>query len=429
MTVSPKSPVFILGVLFFIFGFITWLNGTLIPYFKIACELSNFQSLLVAFAFYISYFVMALPSSFILERTGFKKGMALGLLVMAVGALLFVPAAMTRTYGMFLTGLFVIGTGLSLLQTASNPYITIIGPIESAARRISLMGICNKVAGVMAPLVLGAIILGDADELERKMALLDDADRVKMLDELASRVIPPYLVMAASLGALAWMIRWSSLPEIEWAEEKSQPYVFQEDKTSVWQFPALILGVVALFFYVGVEVMAGDTIGNFGLAQGIALAEAKHFTSYTLASMVVGYLFGIITIPKYISQAGALALSAITGVLFSVLAILSSGYAAVLFIALLGLSNALMWPAIWPLAIDGLGKFTKTGSALLIMAIAGGAVMPLLYGRLADMPAVGVQQAYWIMVPSYLFILFYSVRGHKIKSWREFSLFSCRHRS
>jgi glucose/galactose transporter len=416
-TIATSFSVFILGLLFFIFGFVTWLNGTLIPYFKIACELNNFQSLLVAFAFYISYFVMALPSAFILEKTGFKKGMSVGLLVMAAGALLFVPAAMMRAYALFLTGLFIIGTGLSVLQTASNPYITVIGPIESAARRISIMGICNKVAGVLAPLILGAIILSDADELENKLSLMNEAGKTAILNELASRVIAPYIVMSVVLVGLALMIRFSPLPEIDLIEENNADAGLSAGKTGVWAFPSLVLGVVALFLYVGVEVIAGDTIGNFGLSQGIPLSEAKHFTSYTLASMVVGYTLGIVAIPKYISQAGALAIAAITGIIFNILAILTTGYIAVLCIALLGLANAIMWPAIWPLAIDGLGKYTKTGSALLIMAIAGGALMPLLYGRLADMPAIGTQQAYWIMFPAYLFILFYSVKGHKIRQW------------
>ena len=413
---SSIVPLLILGALFFIFGFVTWLNGTLIPYLKIACELNTFQALFVAFAFYIAYFFTALPSSWILQKTGFKKGMMLGLLVMAAGALLFIPAAMSRTYGLFLTGLFVIGTGLSILQTASNPYITIVGPIESAARRISIMGICNKIAGVMAPIILGAVILADADTLVNELQVLDAAQKVERLNELASRVILPYSLMAAVLVGLAFMIRFSPLPEIE-KEQDDIEYKPTGKKTSVLEFPNLVLGVIALFLYVGVEVLAGDTIGTFGQSQGIPLSESKNFTAYTLTAMVVGYIIGIFSIPKIISQSTALAASAVVGILFSIAAIFAQGYAAVLFIALLGLANALVWPAIWPLAIDGLGKFTKTGSALLIMAIAGGALLPLLYGRLADLEFIGHQQAYWIMIPCYLFILFYSLKGYKISSW------------
>ncbi len=414
MTINRSNYTYqitIIGILFFLFGFVTWLNGVLIPYLRIACELSNFESYFVAFAFYISYFVMALPSSWVLQRTGFKNGMAVGLLVMAVGALLFIPAALTRTYGLFLTGLFVLGSGLAVLQTASNPYITILGPAESAARRISIMGICNKVAGVLSPIILGAIVLKDADKLVIDLSSMDVITKAATLDELAMRVIVPYIIIAIALVALAALVRLAKLPEIEAEEEITDNAAA---KTSIWQFPQLILGVVALFLYVGVEVMAGDTIISYGQWQGIELATAKTFTSYTLVAMVVGYILGILCIPKYISQERALAVSAAVGVVFSILAILTSGFVSVLFIALLGLANALMWPAIWPLAIQGLGKFTKTGSSLLIMAIAGGAILPLIYGQLADV--WNANQAYWLLVPCYAFILYYALLGHKVKS-------------
>ncbi|MDQ3051057.1 MAG: sugar MFS transporter [Bacteroidota bacterium] len=410
-------PIAILGALFFIFGFVTWLNGTLIPYLKIACELNNFEALLVAFAFYISYFVMALPSSWVLKKTGFRKGMMYGLLVMALGALIFIPAALSRTYGFFLAGLFVIGTGLSILQTASNPYVTIVGPIESAARRISIMGICNKVAGVLAPIILGMVVLADADTLTAELQSMDAAARSLKLDELATRVIMPYSVMAAVLVGLSMMIYFSPLPEIDTESESESLNTDRSSKSSVVAYPNLVLGVIALFLYVGAEVIAGDTIGNYGQSQGIPLSEAKYFTSYTLTAMVIGYILGIFAIPKYISQSKALALSAITGIIFSLVAINTTGYTSVLFIALLGLANALMWPAIWPLAIDGLGRFIKTGSALLIMAIAGGALLPLIYGYFADMPSVGNQNAYWVLVPCYCFILFYSWKGWQIRNW------------
>lgn len=414
---SGIPPIFILGALFFIFGFVTWLNGTLIPYLKIACELNNFESLLVAFAFYISYFVMALPSSYVLKKTGFRKGMMLGLIVMAIGALIFIPAALTRTYALFLLGLFIIGTGLSVLQTAVNPYVTIVGPIESAAKRISIMGICNKIAGVIAPIALGAVILSDADQLVASLADMAPEVKNELLNGLARRVILPYSLMAAVLAGLSMMIYFSPLPEIDPENETDEAADNHSQHKTVLSFPNLVLGVIALFLYVGAEVIAGDTIGNFGISQGIAIADAKFFTSYTLIAMVIGYIIGIVAIPKYISQNTALAGSAFIGIIFSVLAIQTTGYTAVLFIALLGLANALMWPAIWPLAINGLGKFTRTGAALLIMAIAGGALLPLGYGYLADLESIGIQNAYWILVPCYLFILFYSRSGYRMKSW------------
>ena len=421
-------PIIVLGILFFIFGFVTWLNGTLIPYLKIACELNNFQSYLVAFAFYISYFVMALPSSWVLQKTGFKKGMMIGLFVMALGALLFIPAASSRTYYLFLLGLFIIGSGLALLQTASNPYITILGPIESAAKRISIMGICNKIAGTLAPIIMGAIILKDADKFKDELGAMDALQKaVKLdelaqrvialqkavkLDELAQRVITPYSIMALVLVVLGCMVYFSGIPEIEKEEEVSQAV---NNKKSVWQHPNLVLGVMALFLYVGAEVIAGDTIGNYGQYQGIELSIAKNFTSLTLIAMIIGYIIGIFAIPKYIKQHTALALSGVLGIVFSLLIIVLSGYPSVLFIALLGLANSLMWPAIWPLAMDGLGKFTKIGSALLIMGIAGGALLPLLYGRLADV--LDPQKAYFILIPCYLFILYYATMGHKKRDW------------
>lgn len=405
----------IIGILFFIFGFVTWLNGILIPYLKIACELTNFQSLFVAFAFYISYTVMALPSSWVLKKTGFKNGMSVGLFVMAIGTLIFLPAAQTRIYSIFLIGLFVQGTGLAILQTASNPYITIIGPRESAAKRISIMGICNKVAGALAPLILAYFILSDGDTFVESLASLDPTAKTLALDGLAERVIFPYMAMTAVLALLGLMIRFANLPEIE--EEKDE---IQENaasgKTSILQFPNLVLGVIALFLYVGVEVIAGDTIIRYGISLGIPISTAKLFTSFTLASMILGYILGIFLIPKVISQQKALQISAVLGVLFSLGAIFSAPIPSVTYVALLGLANALVWPAIWPLAIHGLGKFIKTGSAMLIMAIAGGAILPLGWGKLADI--YSSQSAYWIMVPCYLFIFMYASIWHKMYSWK-----------
>ena len=408
-------PIIILGILFFIFGFVTWLNGSLIPYLKIACELTVAQALLVTSAFYISYFVMALPMARVLKATGFKSGMMVGLLVMAAGALLFIPAAMSRTYWVFLLGLFVIGTGLTLLQTASNPYITIVGPIESAAQRISIMGICNKLAGMAAPIILGAVILHDADTLEASLAAMTGPDRLEALDDLALRVINPYAIMAGALVILALFVRFSPLPDN--VSEDEATHASGVDRGSVLSYPQLVLGAVALFFYVGAEVIAGDAIGLYGQSQGIPLSETKNFTSWTLGAMLVGYVIGILTIPKYITQSRALMVSAVAGIALAGAAMVTSGYTSVLFIALLGLANALMWPAIWPLAIEGLGKYTKTGSALLIMGIVGGAVLTPMFGALSDSPAVGSRMALLIFMPCYLFIGWYAVKGHKLRSW------------
>jgi len=405
----------IIGLLFFIFGFVTWLNGILIPYLQIACELTNFQALFVAFAFYISYTVMALPSSWILKKTGFKNGMMVGLLVMAIGTIMFIPAAQTRIYGLFLLGLFIMGAGLALLQTASNPYITIIGPRESAAKRISIMGISNKVAGALAPLILAYFILHDGDAFVENLKTLEESAKAIALNDLAARVIMPYLIMTAILVLLGVMIRFAPLPEIE--EEQDESTTDESTtKTNIFQFPNLILGVAALFFYVGAEVIAGDTIIRYGISLGIPIDTAKVFTSLTLVSMIAGYIMGIILIPKYLSQEKALTISAVLGIVFSLAAIYSPPLVSVTFVALLGFANALVWPAIWPLALHGLGRFIKTGSAMLIMAIAGGAILPLVWGKIAD--NYTSQAAYWVMIPLYIFIFFYSTKWYKLTSWK-----------
>ena len=403
----------IIGVLFFIFGFVTWLNSVLIPYLRIACELNNFESYLVAFAFYISYLVMAIPSSKVLKATGFKNGMSLGLVVMAVGTILFIPAAITRTYILFLLGLFVQGTGLAVLQTAANPYITILGPMESAAKRISIMGICNKVAGAIAPIVLGAIALKNADELVSSLKTMNIAEKTAELDALSERVIIPYIIMTVVLIGLAVLIYFSALPEVEADSEDEELAAANKDKTSILQFPHLLLGTLAMFLYVGVEVIAGDTVISYGMSLGIETATAKFFTTFTLIAMIVGYLVGIVAIPKYITQEKALKFSGILGVILGAAALLTHGYVSVLCISLLGLANALVFPAIWPLALAGLGRFTKIGSSFLIMALAGGAVIPLLYGLLAD--ELNSHYAYLIVIPCYLYIWFFAISGHKIK--------------
>ncbi|MGF1925912.1 MAG: MFS transporter, partial [Bacteroidia bacterium] len=263
-TLSPKQTLismFILGGLFFIFGFITWINAILIPYFKIACELTNFQSYLVAFAFYISYFVMSLPSSYLLKKVGFKKGIMCGLWVMAVGVLIFIPAALGRTYEVFLFGLFTIGSGLAILQTAANPYITILGPSEKAAKRISFMGICNKGAGILAPLIFASVIFKVADnEMLKQLPMMSEVERGVALDELIRRVILPYSILGTVLIALGVFIRFSPLPEIDTEQEGDELTTLNADKKNLFDFPYLILGVLAIFFHVGTQVIAIDTI-------------------------------------------------------------------------------------------------------------------------------------------------------------------------
>ena len=402
--------IVIIGAFFFIFGFITWINGTLIPYLKIACELEEWQAYLVTFAFYISYTVMAIPSSGLLQKTGMIKGMSVGLGVMATGCIIFIPAALTRSYGLFLTGLFFTGGGMTLLQTAVNPYITLLGPEKSAARRISIMGVCNKVAGILAPLIMGSIILKNSGGLIDELAKMNEAAKNARLDELSHAVIMPYIFLAAILFSLAILIRYAHLPEIK---SEAKPVASLElsglDPAIKKQF---ILGFTAIFFAVGAEVLSGDTMGNYGLYNGLSLDLAKSLTSYTLAAMMIGYLTGIWVIPKYISQQKAFYISSWLGIIITVLIIVLPGIASLACVALLGLANAMLWPAIWPQALKGLTtKMTARGSAILIMGIAGGALMPLCYSWLAQY--INNQNAYTILIPAYFFQLYYSSKGKK----------------
>ena len=407
------GPMLIIGLLFFIFGFVTWLNGPLITFVKLAFQVEDAYAFLVPFAFYISYLVFSLPASMILRRTGMKKGMALGLFVMAVGAVLFGQFVSLRVFAGALTGLFVIGAGLSLLQTASNPYISILGPIDSAAQRIAFMGICNKVAGVLAPFVFGALVLSGIGSFGEQVAAAPTAEaREALLNAFAGKVHTPYMVMAALLVVLAIWIARSSLPEIT-PEGANSERAIGHGHGSIFSFPHLWLGVLCLFLYVGVEVMAGDAIGTYGAGFHLPLDRTKIFTAFTLSGMLAGYLVGLVLIPRYISQQRYLAVSAVLGVLFSIGAYLTNGYVSVGFVAALGFANAMMWPAIFPLAIKGLGDLTERGSALLIMAIAGGAVVPQLFVHLKQ--HIDFQLAFTVlMVPCYLYILYFGLAGHRV---------------
>ncbi|GAB3543339.1 sugar MFS transporter [Spirosoma fluminis] len=423
---NVTGSIVIIGIMFFVFGFVTWINSILIPYFKIACELTHFQSYLVAFAFYISYLVMSMPASGLLKKVGFKRGMMIGFFIMSFGALLFVPAAFTRTYALFLTGLFTLGTGLAVLQTASNPYVTILGPIERAAQRISIMGICNKTAGIIAPLLFAAVILRASDaELFKQLPLMTPADRNVALDELIRRVIVPYACVSVVLFGLGLFIRFSALPEIDTEHESEGISAANSDKTSVLQFPHLVLGALAIFFHVGSQVIAIDTVIGYATSMGVSLIDAKGFPSYILFATICGYIVGIVTIPRFIRQVNALRICTLLGVLFSVGILSAPGNLTLFghsmsvsfwFLVSLGLPNSLVWAGIWPLALAGLGRFTKSGSSLMIMGLCGNAIMPLVYGYFAD--RFSLQQAYWILLPCYLYLLFYAAYGHKIRRWQ-----------
>lgn len=400
----------IIGLLYFVFGFVTWLNSLLIPFLKTACQLPDSQAYWVTFAFYISYFVMSIPSSAILKRTGFARGMSLGLIVMAIGSILFLPAASSRNYLLFLVGLFIQGTGLALLQTAVNPYVTILGPIESAAKRMSIMGLFNKCAGMIGILLISSVLFSGMDALSAKIQTLSGAELEAELAVLASRIQMPYIIITVLLCLLALMIALARLPEVKNEDENSAT----KQERSIFKIPYLWLGVLTLFLYVGVEVIAIDTLGLYAVSQGISEDIAPKLGTFSLIALTIGYIIGIILVPKHISQSQALAVSAILGFVFAIGALISSGTTSIVFIILLSFAHAMMWPGIWPLAIDKLGSHTALGSAFLIMAIAGGAVLPLCYGQLVDCLDGNRHLPYIITLPCYAMILYYSVWGHKI---------------
>ena len=418
---SSVVPMAIVATLFFILGFATWLNGSLMPYLKQILDLTPIEASLILFSFYIAVTFTAIPSAAVIRKVGYKNGMALGMATMMVAGLLFIPAAKTQIFPLFLFAQLVMGTGQTLLQTAVNPYVVRLGPEESAAARISIMGILNKSAGVIAPMVFTALILSNFTDLVGKTLTAEE------IDQMANGLVFPYLGMALFIGMLALAVKKSPLPELDSEEEQ------QGEKGQVSEalsHPNLRFGVIAIFVYVAVEVIAGDTIGTYALSLGIE--NYSVMTSYTMVCMVVGYILGIALIPRFVSQAKALAVSAILGIVLSAGVLISNAESYVIasallvpfgganlpdplmLIALLGLANAICWPAIFPLALSGLGKLTSTGSALLVMGIAGGAFGPLFWG-IASGTSFGQQGAYAVMLPCYIFILFYAVKGHKMR--------------
>lgn len=407
---KKSSPLLIIGLLFFIFGFITWLNSVLVPFLKTACELTNFQSYFVTFAFYIAYFLLAPFASGIIGRLGYKRSMSVGLWVMSAGALVFLPAAVMRSYPLFLIGLFMLGGGLTLLQTAANPYAAVLGSPESAARRISIMGVCNKTAGMLAPLLLSSFTIKKAELIQRQIVEAGDQPllHAQLLDELARQCIVPYIFIAVSLFLLAVWIRHSALPEI--VEERT----VASGKFSLRRYPALCGGIAAIFFYVGAEVISIDTLINYAFSLSYGSDQARWFPVLSMLMLLVGYFVGIWGIPKYFSQRQALLASCAAGILLSGAALWAPGIVSLFLLAALGLANAMIWPSVWGLAVRGLGQHLPVGSSLLIMAIVGGAVLPLVYGFAAD--RIGLQAAYFILPVCYGLIGLYAWFSREEKS-------------
>ena len=408
------------GCLFFVFGLVSWVNSILVPYFKVACDLqSGVQTYLVTFAFYIAYLVMTVPASFLLKKVGYKKGAKIGLWIMSAGALLFWPAALTRTYGMFLAALFVIGTSLAILQSVANPFVTIIGPIESAAKRISIMGICNKFAGIIAPLLFAAAVIRPEDKeimAAVESGVLTGPAKEAALDQMIQGVIAPYVILAAFLFIFGYLFYKSPIKDIN-PDTDNKSVEGTQDRKSVWAYPYLVLGVVALFCHLGSQQISIATIIQYAQSMGLSLDAAKVFPSYTLACILCGYLIGVVTIPKFISQQKALVVCTVTGLILSILVLLLPVKTSIWCVVLLGIPNSLIYAGIWPLAIRGLGKWTTLGSSLLVMALCGNAIVSLLYGLMTDY--MSLQMSYWLLIPCFAYMIYYAVWGYKIEYWNK----------
>jgi len=423
MSKSYIFPLAVIATLFFVFGFIIWLNGILVPYFQICLELNNFQASLVIFAAYIAYFIMALPSAWILKHTGYKKGMALGLLVMSIGTILFIPAAYMRTYSLFLTGLFITGTGLTLLQAAANPYVAIIGPIESTAQRVGFLGLANKIAGIFSITVLGSIFLFDADSIISSVSAAEMVEKSQILDNYALKIINPYIIITSVLLVMSFVIYFSRLPEVSEDNKDEQGNSLEtKPRKNVFQYPHLILGVITMFFAASCEIIPIDGIIIYSRALGISVEEARHFPTFTLGAMLLGYLASTILIPKYVSQHRALQFSSFWGISLAIGSYMLEGRASIYCMILMGFGTALIWGTIWGLTLRALGKFTKIGSAMLLMGIIGGAILPVVFGKLIDSNQAHPQNAILILIPFYLIMLVFSSWGYRLDDWKQFTL-------
>jgi fucose permease len=427
----------ILALLFFIFGLVSWVNTILIPYFQLTLQLSNFQSYLVTFAFYIAYLVMAIPSSFLLNKVGYKRGMMFGLWCMALGALLFVPAAYWRIYQLFLLGLFLLGVGLAILQSAANPYVTIVGPIDSAAKRMSIVGTGNKLAGVIANLIFAAVVIRESDRVlirEIEAGAYTGESLNAALDTLIKGVITPYLVLAVALFVFGIVVRYSTLPELDPSVVNKRSTEDENSHKSIIQYPALVLGVVAMFFHVGTQMIALGTSIQYAGTMGESLSGlARNIPSYTMFLTFIGYFLGIALIPKYLKQRNALLICASINLVLSALIITTSGTVNFLgmttdislwYLVMMGLPNALLYAGIWPLAINRLGKYTNLGSAFLVMALSGSAIMPIVYNSFVEMNSSlsafdAMKLAYWVLIPCFAYIVWYAAHGYSIKEWKQ----------
>lgn len=397
------------ALIFFAMGFVTWLNGPLISFVRVAFSLDEFSAFFIPLVFYFSFFLFSIPTSLLARRLGLKKGLALSVLVSALGVALFGQFVAWRIYSGALTGLLVLGAGISLMQVVINPLVSLLGPPERAAQRISVMGICNKTAGILAPIVLGLVVMRNVgDVAERAANATDPQAREAILGTFVHALYGPYLAMAALLVLIAAIVLVVPLPNLEAPPIRNSP-----GKTGGFFKPHLVFGFIAMFLYVGIEVMAGDAIGTYGQGFNLPLDETKYFTALTLGCMLVGYILGFVIVPRFIPQERYVQISCLAGCALTLLAVFTRGYPSVFCIALLGITNAMIMPTLFPIAIRGAGAMTAMASAVMVMSYSGGAIVPQFYVWLK--PLYGFQPMFAaIVIPAYLVILVYAHRYGRI---------------
>jgi len=413
---SYAGSLTLLTTLFFIWGFITCLNDILIPHLKAVFTLSYTQAMLVQFCFFTAYFVVSVPSGYLLKKISYKAGIVTGLSIASIGCLLFYPAAGQHCYPLFLVALFVLASGITLLQVAANPYVTLLGKPETASSRLTITQAFNSLGTTIAPYFGALIVLAVAVKSAEEIAQLNSVELSAYQALQSAAVQMPYLGLATVLLLMAVVFALIKLPDIQSAEEVSEKARVHtnEHKTSAWAYQHLVLGAVAIFMYVGAEVCIGSFLINFltePKVAGLSLVEAGKYASFYWGGAMVGRFMGAALMQK-VPAAKLLTFNALVAVILVIAAITGAGHLVMWSVLAVGLCNSIMFPTIFSLAISGLAEHTRQGSGILCTAIVGGAILPLIQGVFAD--SVGIQSAFIIPALCYAYIAYYGYSGHQL---------------
>jgi MFS transporter, FHS family, L-fucose permease len=404
----------VLTSLFFIWGFLTCLNDILVPHLKAVFSLNYTQAMMIQFSFFAAYFIVSLPSGIIVEKIGYKRGIIIGLVTAGIGCLAFYPAAGMRSYPIFLLALFILAAGITLLQVAANPYVAILGKPQTASSRLNLTQAFNSLGTTIAPYFGSLLILSVAAKSTEELAKLNPSELTAYQLAEASAVQIPYLGLAAALFLIAGVFALFKLPKIEAGDAGSSDgngTNYDDHHASAWGYRHLVLGAVAIFVYVGAEVAIGSFLVNYFSQpeiMGFSEAEAGKYVSFYWGGAMIGRFIGS-AVQRKIKPGVVLSFNAVFASLLIVLSMLTFGATAMWTILLVGLFNSIMFPTIFTLAIDGLGKHTGKGSGILCMAIVGGAIIPVIQGVIAD--SIGIHHAFILPVLCYFFIAYYGIRG------------------